>query len=205
MNDVRAVAYHEAGHAVVAWFVGCPIRRVTIKAHRTARGRMTPCGDLPYGFDERRELGVCFVTSPEYGLVVITAGNITRFATDLERECARLDDRLRRVDEYERMLMVCTAGEAAQHMATGTLPWQRSWQIGDRAAAVAIWSERSLEEVTHDEMIAAWNRWKRRTRSFLRQPFVWQRVEALAATLLQQQTLTGRQIRRVLRDDRVTW
>lgn len=206
MNDVRAVAYHEAGHAVVAWVVGLSLRKVTIRPDPDALGRIVPHGDLPFGFDEWRELGVRFVVLAGHGLMVTKGDGKARRPTEFELECARLDGQLHGVDEYERMLMVCTAGEVAQHISTQTVPsrTQRGWDIGDRAAAYSIWAGRSVAGVTHNEMVATWSNWKRRTRSLLKQPFVWQRVEALAAALLQQQTLTGRQIRRVLRDERIT-
>lgn len=48
-------------------------------------------------------------------------------------------------------------------------------------------------------MVAIWSKWKRRTRSLLKEPFEWRCVEAVAVALLQQQTLTGAQMRRVFR------
>src|SRR5262245_23920603 len=90
MNDLRHTAYHEAGHAVIAFRLGYEMEKVTIKPSRGSLGRYF-CKDRPLAPDDIR---IAFagalaeaLVNPNDEVIQLGASSDWRNARRSTREC----------------------------------------------------------------------------------------------------------------------
>ena len=117
-EDCTETAYHEAGHAVVAWFCDHAIGPATIKpdAERGWAGfirhKDAGCNEL-FG---RRERLHPHADAPG-GWVLVVGGGQGRDLTDIEQRVLKIQDDMMEIDVCEKGLMVAAAGVVAQDRA----------------------------------------------------------------------------------------
>jgi hypothetical protein len=169
--NLRAVAYHEAGHAVARTELRLPLRWVTIIPSGDDAGA-TYGGHLPKAVREWIEEGgygrpAGIRDRLEREVMAILAGEVAQeIATGTTEGSAQYDDH----PEYGRVIV-----------------------DGDWHRVVDV-----LEELTggDDEEVPLYSDLLRlRTQRLLRQPYVWAHVEVVAEALLGQKRLTGREVR----------
>jgi len=148
----RAVAYHEAGHAVMRLHLGRRLVRVTIK----------PKGD--------------------------SLGHMLQPKTKIDIQWFGEDWRTRRWAETE--IMVSMAGPEAEKRLTGRRNNAGAVSDGENVANVAMKAEGD------GELATAFIRWlELKVAACLASPAVWVQVEAVAAALLERETLSGEEVR----------
>lgn len=183
-----STAYHEAGHAVMAWYAGCNLRVITINPDEQAGilGRVDH-GDADA---EWGDLGVQLYYK-EHELIARDPDGEWRLATEAEREHIALTDEIFQLEQHEGMLMVCAAGEAADREAAalGRYPLPRNFG-----------SETDRQDALEFDPGADFDLWVSRTREFLRGPPVWARVEALASVLLKRGSLNRQEALTVIQE-----
>jgi hypothetical protein len=146
-----ALAYHEAGHAVMGWHLGAGFRSVSIRRGPRCSGWVWFCEALP---------------------------------ADKER----IDSR-----DWERAVLIYLAGPLA------AWPYERRF----RAPSARQDLERAYALVektagTAQEAREQWARLRELAWNILGREDLWRAVSALAQALLERETLTGREARRVI-------
>lgn len=107
-------AYHEAGHAVVAWYCGGNIGNVSMEPDQDhGIGGYARHGD---GDREWGDLGILFRFSKEHGVIVEEPDGTLRLPTDAEREHNTITDECVELESWERGVMNPAAGEAAERI-----------------------------------------------------------------------------------------
>jgi hypothetical protein len=180
ISRLEETAYHEAGHAVLAWLAGSPFERVSIIPEEDSAGHIiNPWWKL---------------AEPPNEFVNLTCPTCGAYVTPLVAQCFR-DDELR--DEGDVALhaaQVLYAGGEAVKLRRGVR--QRSVGCGSDDAQIAdviasAWPD--YDDATHRALC----RYLRLSaRAELRRE--WVEVSALAAALLERRTLTGDEARAVL-------
>lgn len=193
-------AYHEAGHAVVAWYCGATIGNVSMEPDQDhGIGGYARHGD---GDREWGDLGILFRFSKEHGVIVEEPDGTLRLPTDAEREHNTITDECVELESWERGVMIAAAGEAAERIVAPE-SFHPIHSSADRREALP--TEPEKDEVygtveTHPQMSDEdRDAWVAPARRFLRKPLVWQLVDALAGALIARTTLTGREVQGVLR------
>lgn len=156
-QTLQSAAYHEAGHAVVAWYHNVKIKRVTISPDKDFLGRA-----------QHR--------NPIEGI---------NTAWDLSTR-ARL--------RMEYLVHVCLAGPLAQRRFS-LMGFRRSHADDDCRQAGDLLND---FVVSHEEFKAYFRLLEIQTQNLLDLDYLWQRVKALAAVLLERETLSGTEVRRIL-------
>jgi hypothetical protein len=197
-DDLRGTAYHEAGHAVAAHFVGIQITEASIVEKGDSSGHV---GVPPIAERWQRKIEEADYSSRYRGFI---------------------DARTRRW--VEAQVMFGLAGGLAHLRASPDADWEAGMGsielTGDQAAALSAGHpERTgvhrllvegdlrraydlVEKVSgSDQEADAYLRWlEQRTRSLMRQPFFWPAVEAVAAALLERGSLPAKQVKDIIAD-----
>ena len=188
-HDRRHGAFHEAGHAVAALFLGLGLRTVSIVEDDDSYGR----------FDLGRRSATLIAKLEE-------AEHDASFGRDIAAS-------LRRRVEHE--IMVGFAGGLSEMRATG----KNEHEVGTGTVAVDMEAANGLpihslivggdakmvltlaEAVSGgDDEASAYLDWLReRTLSLMRQPDFWPSVEVVAEALLERERLNGREVRGIVR------
>ena len=190
MSVERETAYHEAGHAVAAHFLGIGIVKASIVPHDDTLGCITR---RPTRTNWEERLTVAGYESSYGGFI---------------------DGCTRRWVE-EQVMLALAGAHAQEHAVPGTdvdaamgitmIPDDLAakltvdgpvcWMDGDAARANHLVAQVSGS----DDEASAYLEWlNRRTRNLLCLPAYWPAVEALAAALMEHKTLTGRQVRELI-------
>ena len=168
---LKATAFHEAGHAVAAWLVKIPIRKVTI----------VPKGDAA-GYVLRR--GVAF---PKRVREILESGSRGTIRYIYAREYAW--------GQFiaERHAVYCLAGVEAQRRFNARSVRLYQYE-GDRQSALD-----GLERIDGtDDLRLYWGLMQERARRLINEPSAWAAVKAIAAELMRRKTLSGDEARRVM-------
>ena len=194
---LQSIAYHEAGHAVVAWLCGHSLGEVTIRPD-TAKGTL---GNIQHDEQGSNDLFEPFELEPYAdapgGWVVRTGDTTTRHLTDDERHGLELSERLSGQDLDEQHVMIAAAGEAAERKFSPETvepeqsqdDWKSVFQSLERLTV-----KRQLSQGKVRSKLTA------QTVSLLDDPLVWRMVEAVADALLAKQTLSADEVRRAIRE-----
>lgn len=193
----ESVAYHEAGHAVVAWLCDHDLEVTTIRPDPD-KGTL---GEIEHDEQGSNELFDPFELHPSedapYGFVVVLTGETSwRFLTGDEIDLLELRDRLSDRHATEQHVMIAAAGEATERRyAPETVkPEQsgRDWEsVSEHLEHLAEKRGKSHREVRSDLTAE--------TTSLLDDPLVWRMVEGVADALLAQETLTSTEVTRAIR------
>lgn len=169
MKELRQIAYHEAGHAVISWMEGTGLGHVTIKPAEDSRGRFTGEG-LDCSSDEEDD-----------GPVI--------------RDYTRDPDEVLAEDEWrKKWTRVTMAGSVAEHLLLGL---QRG-PINGRKKGDGASIRQNFAASYSTQTNLAWVRWLYLTvRDDLRRK--WLVVEALAEELLKRETLSGDEMRKIIK------
>ena len=201
MTDLRleATAYHEAGHAVVAWLCDHALGECTIKPDDDA-GWLGSIRHDDYGLSDLYGPGGLhpYPDAPG-GWLVLTGDSTGRHLTEDELRWVELNEGLgvQSGDADEAHVMIAAAGQEAQRrFARGTVePHQSSqdWEsVAEHLGRLAGERGSTAEEV-RDQMTT-------RTAELLRDPLVWRVVDGVARGLLEHETLFARDVNRVIRE-----
>jgi hypothetical protein len=175
------IAYHEAGHCVVAWLLGDGVQLVTIVPDPDAGylgccwpGEGADCGEL--GHQEWAVMGC--------GDRMVKEGCYWRPATPGELALDALVAEARRYAARDRRALRCAAGEAATRIAFPARPRNLGTEDDedDARAVTADWEGAVL-----------------RAMAYLGRPRVWPFVKAIARDLAAAGSLDGELVRAVLR------
>src|SRR5579871_3018810 len=172
MRDDAVLAVHEAGHAVIALWLGVPVVSVDI---------------VPSDADGTAGHTVC-VKLPDYVLDWHLAG-------DPKPVPPRVEERL------EQEVLIHLAGDMAQTKATGggqavtvnesrfgsiVVGWD--WHMGDLLDAISTGPVERRRRVRRLAALSA---------ALLERDVVWASVTAVAAALVEQRHLSGRRVRQI--------
>lgn len=169
----KRVAYHEAGHAVAEHQIGRRVDFVTIEG--TSMGA---------GYCASSAAGAPPPASPEAvrELLELASGD-----GPLKLNWAAADG-----DDRERQIFSALAGTVAERLWSGHDNWAGS--RGDREYAIGLILGRSSVEELVPELEAALAMAELLLRA------VWPRVERVAEALLQRSSLTGDEVREIIRN-----
>lgn len=193
---LQSTAYHEAGHAVVAWLCDHDLGEVTICPDRH-RGTLGNVQHNEEGSNELFEIDEIepYADAPG-GFVVRTGDQAGRHLTADERHWFELRERLSGQDIDEQHVMIAAAGEAAErrYSPESVEPEQSQddWKSVFQSLERLTEKRGTLMEETRAKMIA-------RATSLLDDPLVWRMVEAIANALLAKETLTPKEVRPEIR------
>jgi hypothetical protein len=182
-KELRYIAYHEAGHAVTAWYCGYGVHRASIEpdSDEGIAGRISHDRDG----GELGDLGVRFWDDPTHGLVVQEQDGSFRLPSPEERQHNQLTDELVEMGAKQRLLLICAAGEAAGFAFVPEYVG-RAGSEGDQADAQEC------------DPNMNWEEWVARAREFLLRPAVHRRVEALAMALLSRGTIECQDVLQII-------
>jgi len=191
MDARRAVAVHEAGHAVVTSLLGLSVRRVTAQSDA-----------------EAANLGCCTFRTPLRpweSFVRETAPNNAEEWARAARGAALWPAHEARWRQLAtRHVRSTLAGPLAQHRAglatvevdtSCAAEWDDAGWGSDRRAAVDLLC--ALE--TDDRIGEAFGCAVRETQALLAQPIIWRAVEAVASALARRAAVSGRAVRAIIR------
>ena len=204
LNQKQQVAYHEAGHVVIAWFCNHQLGSATIRPDEEA-------GTL--GRIKHQDEGLSDLFPPltlvEYpnapgGFVFRTSDTTGRPLTDNEQRWITLSDEFLEVDPRERHLLIAAAGEQAERKldVVPVEPSQSSqdWEdVYEELESLAEERKLSPTDIRAEAAV--------RVASLFDDSLVWQAVENVANALLKadSETLNGteavRLVRRVFTDE----
>lgn len=186
-KEFHSTAYHEAAHAVTAWYGGNSVGDMSIESDGYNAGEAKH-GDC----DAEADIGVTFYKNPQQGLIVEVAPDEYRLPTKYELEHYDLTVVMDELEPVDRFCMLCAAGEAAQMIVAPEL-FHPVHSSGDREDA-GMWHVEP-RELTDSE----WQDYVNQTKDFLTKPPVWQRVKALAENLLEHKTLSGDKVYEIIK------
>lgn len=178
MNQRESTAYHEAGHAVVAWLCHCAIGVVTIKSDGTFSGSVQ---QSEYGNGPSLVDGYFWCNGPDDYTLELTDGTMRR-PTAIELQLYNFSSELyERFTSEEIEVLVTAAGEVAQKKADpdGFHPYHSSKDWED------------VYETLEHLGDGARDRLYKSTEDLLNDPIVWVTVDALAKELLARETMSG--------------
>ncbi|MEJ2653251.1 MAG: hypothetical protein P8173_16090 [Gammaproteobacteria bacterium] len=179
--EISDVAWHEAAHAVMAWYVGAAIGKVMIESTHEVGME----GLLVYGREDA-EPGDTGVFLWGNGYAHDRVSGDLRPQTEAERDHFALMDKVFAWEPRQCNALICAAGEAAQIMMAPDR-FHSSQSENDRSCAEEYLSEGE----TWEELV-------NRVTNFLREPMAWRRVTALAAALMATPTIDGLTAKRII-------
>ena len=183
MNEVEIsdVAWREAAHAVMAWYVGAAIGKVMIESiHEVGME-----GLLVYGREDA-EPGDTGVFLWGNGYAHDRVSGDLRPQTEAEHDHFVLMDRVFAWEPRQCNALICAAGEAVQIMLSPHR-LRSSQSENDRSYAE--------EYIAQGE---TWEEWVNRVTNFLREPMVWRRVTVLATALMTTPMIDGLTAKRII-------
>ncbi len=201
--DLKATAYHEAGHAVIAWLCDHTLGEITIRPNHergfdgNVQHNDAGCNDL-FGF---RELAL----DPDApgGWAVRTGEATTRHLTEHERHWLHLHERLGLDGRefgpagfWEPEVMIAAAGQEAQRrFDPDSVEPHQSEHDWDSIHE----SLERLAEKRGESMEAIRANLTARTAELLSDPMVWRVVRAIAKGLLESETLNDQEVTAIIR------
>ncbi len=196
-DQVTATAYHEAGHAVVAWLCDHSLGEVTIRPDRV-KGTLGNIQHSEIGLNDLFDLGeLCPVEDAPGGYAVRTGEQSGRHLTSDEQHWLELHDRLSGQDLDDQHVMIAAAGEVAERRYSHETvepeqfrdDWKRVFQSLER-----LTGKYGLPQGKVRSKLSA------QTMSLLDDPLVWRMVGSVADALLAHETLTMTEVRRAIRE-----
>jgi len=194
---LQSTAYHEAGHAVVAWLCDHDLGEVTICPDRY-RGTLGNVQHNEEGSNDLFEIDEIepYADAPG-GFVVRTGNQAGRHLTNDERHWFELRERLSEQVLDEQHVMIAAAGESAER--------RHSPETVEPEQSQDDWKSvfQSLERLTGKYGLSQGkvrSKLSAQTMSLLDDPLVWRTVVRVADALLVQETLTMTEVRRVIRE-----
>ncbi|MBT3701423.1 MAG: hypothetical protein HOG12_07890 [Alphaproteobacteria bacterium] len=182
-SEIEATAFHEAGHAVMAWLCARNIGKVTIEPVDDEAGSVS---HAEYG---ESAVGLPIFGDGEEGLYVIMPDESPRPLSDIERWLYEFSYKLEwEAEEWEKQALIAFAGEAVDLI---TAP--ESFHPGTVASDRASFDEAISEGDGNAEVIHEW------AKSIFTEPTIWKSVSALADKLISQGTLSGNDTLKLLR------
>lgn len=196
--DPRVAAYHEAGHAVAAYFLHVPILYVTTRREDDAAGHVafTPLTSAMKEKLEYADYASAYGGSVDQStrrwvearvMVTIAGGLVAQQAMGLADN--EVGSGLVELPDREASALAAKHGGEVRE-------WKRVIEGGDQEDAhdLVVKVSGTREEA------GAYLEWLRqRTLSLLSDPAVWLAVEALTAALIERETLSAAAVRKIIR------
>ena len=195
-QDRTATAYHEAGHAVVAWFCDHFIGLATIKpdAEQGVAGRISHHDQNCNALFDPFELVPHPEASGEW--VVMTGETTARHLTDAEKRILEIQDGLDEISLAGKVLMIAAAGVVAQGKAIpdSVEPYHGEGDWESAAEELQIQCDDLGISETQARAHAT-----ERCRELLEDSIVWKAVDAVTNALLKEETMQGDEVQAVIR------
>jgi hypothetical protein len=176
--NIDSTAYHEAGHAVAAWWLGHPPKQVTIAPGDGYEGRAqhaSPFRNMssdvsPAWTDPESVEGVRMMRRFDHAIIITLAGPLAQ----------------KRHNPRSHWRFGATGSRAGEHVSHGS-DYQ---QVSDLIFRVYEGADKVAD--------AYWRYMEARAEALVER--LWPRIERLARVLLERETLTGREIREAITD-----
>jgi ATP-dependent Zn protease len=174
MNELKCTAYHEAGHAVMAWFCEHRLRTSTIKPEGTNAGNIQHGEHAPPASLVDSHIW----DDPTIALVDGALQKLTAIELQFDNFASEISDRF---TANEKEVLIAAAGEVAQKKLEpkSFQPIHSSQDWGS-----VFESLEQLERGARERLYNA-------TERLMDDPIVWAAVRALSAELLARETLSS--------------